>query len=312
MKYTLQIIVLLLVIACKPMRPLHIISEDKMEDILYDYHISLALAELEKGDLQENRYLLTQAALRKHNVTEAEFDTSLVYWCRNSEKMVKICERVSQRLSYVAATQGVERKEHSRYSYLKNEGDTANVWNLREGVIIIPNIIGNIYSFTIDADTTYMPGDNFEWVFSTKFVSSDHYQEAWALLSYQFENDSVEGVSQRITTNKQVEIKLNCPKKFKDIKIRSLNGSIYMPLRESGFGVLSVSNFVLVRYHDLTRKNKKSQEDDVVLKDSIINVNVSDTILQRQNPYDIRDKQDNERKINIIKDKPLKIMPSRR
>lgn len=171
----------LLVVACTPGIPSYVLSEEELEDFLVDYQLALALAEEQKGDVQENRYIFTQTVLKKYGLTEADLDTSLLYWCRHSEKMVEICERVTDRISYMAETQGVERQEKNPYSFLTNEGDTANVWNLREGVVLLPNIVDNIYSFSIDADSTYRPGDTFMWAFKSQFLSSDNDNEAYAL-----------------------------------------------------------------------------------------------------------------------------------
>lgn len=309
MKYILSLFLLALLFACTPNRPSGVLSEGDMEDILVDYHLALAMAELQTGDLQENRYILTQAALRKHGITEAELDTSLVYWCRNSERFVKVCERVNKRLTFMAESQGVERQEKNTYSYLATEGDTANIWNLRDGVVLIPNVIDNVYSFTIDADTTYYPGDYFMWAFKLQFLSSDHYTEAYALLSVTYENDSIVGTSQRLGGRKQVEIRLHCPTKYTNLRIRSVNGTIYMPIRERGFGILSASNFVLARYHDLSRNKSANKVETqpilpVVSTEKTPEV-APDTIRVRQNPYDIRGDKAEKRTINIVKDKPL-------
>lgn len=312
MKYICYLLLGLLILSCKPSRPSGILSEDEMEDILVDYHLALAMAELQTGDLQENRYILTQAALKKHGVTEAELDTSLVYWCRHSEKLVKVCERVSERLSFMAESRGVERQEKNPYSYLKTEGDTANIWNLREGVVIIPNVVDNIYSFSIDADSTYYPGDYFTWAFKTQFLSSDRYNEAYALLSITYENDSVVGTSQRLSSNRQTEVRLSCAKDYKDMRIRNVNGTIYMPLRDKGFGILALQNFVLVRYHDLTINKTDEAQEDSVAKPTELQLHVLDSARVRQNPYDIRDEQADERTINIVRDKPIRTNRRRR
>lgn len=312
MKYICYLSLALFIFSCTPNRPSGILSEGDMEDILVDYHLALAMAEVEKGDLQENRYILTQAALKKHRVTEAQLDTSLVYWCRNSEKMVKICERVSERLSYMAESQGVERQEKNPYSYLSTEGDTANVWNLREGVVLVPNVVDNIYSFSIDADTTYKTGDYFMWAFKTQFLSSDYLKEAFALLSIHYANDSIVGTSQRLSSNRQYEVRLVCPTKFRDVPIRSVNGTIYIPLRDKGFGILALNNFVLVRYHDLKKKIKEEKSLEVVSVDSTLQIENVDSNRVRQNPYDIRDEQADQRTIKIVKDKPLKVVRRRR
>lgn len=175
MKNILFLLIILIVFSCTPNKPFNVLSEGDMEDVMVDYHLALAMAELQTGDLQENRYIFTQAVLKKHGITEEELDTSLIYWCRNSENFVEVCERVSKRLTYMAESQGVERQEKNPYSYLTTEGDTANIWNLRNGVVLIPNIVDNIYSFSIEADSTYRPGDYFLWAFKTQFLSSDHY-----------------------------------------------------------------------------------------------------------------------------------------
>lgn len=307
MKHICSLICLALFLACAPNRPSNVLSEDDMEDVLVDYHLALAMAELQVGDLQANRYILTQAALKKHDITEAELDTSLVYWCQNSEKFVKICERVSERLNYMAESQGVERQEKNRYSYLATEGDTANVWNLREGVVLIPNIVDNIYSFSIEADSTYLPGDYFMWAFKTQFLSSDHYNEAYALFTIHYENDSIVGKSQRLGSSRQYEMKINCPAKFRDVPIRNISGTVYIPTRERGFGILALNNFVLVRFHDLTRKNiNDEKKPDEAPADSSLKLQQVDSTRVRQNPYDIRNEQNDERKIRIVKDKPLR------
>lgn len=314
MKYICYLFFALLLVSCKPSRPYGILSEEEMEDIMVDYHLALAMAELQVGDLQENRYILTQAALKKHGITEAELDTSLVYWCRHSEKFVDICEEVTKRLNFMAESQGIERQERNPYSYLKTEGDTANVWNLRNSVVLIPNVVDNIYSFSIDADSTYNPGDYFTWAFKTQFLSSDRYSEAYAILSVTYANDSIVGTSQRLGGNRQTEIRMACPEKCKNLPIRSVNGTIYMPLREQGFGILAVNNFVLVRYHDLDLKKKREKQEEVE-EDSVEVVvskpEVRDSARVRQNPYDIRNEQADERTINIVRDKPIRKMRRR-
>lgn len=313
MKYTYILFLITLVLACTPSRPSGVLSEDDMEDILVDYHLALAMAEQQVGDLQVNRYVFTQTALKKHDITEAELDSSLLYWCRNSEDLVKICRNVSERLTFMAEAQGIERQEKNPYSYLATEGDTANVWNLRNSVVLIPNIIDNIYSFSIEADTTYSPGDYFLWAFKTHFLSSDHYNEAYALLSVHFENDSVVGTSQRLSSNRQMEIKLNCPAKLSDVPIRSVNGTIYIPLRDKGFGILAVDNFVLVRYHDLNKRSTVINQEVEENADSTLQLQSPDSTRVRSNPYAIREEQAaDERTINIVRDKPLRVNRRRR
>ena len=52
MKYICFFCIASILFACTPQRPAGILSEKKMEDIMVDYHLALAMAEIQSGDLQ--------------------------------------------------------------------------------------------------------------------------------------------------------------------------------------------------------------------------------------------------------------------
>ena len=75
---------------CKPKRPNGILSEGKMEKVMVDYHLAQGMAEAaNEGDLEATRYKYIQAVFKKHHITDAEFDSSLVYYFENSEKFLE-------------------------------------------------------------------------------------------------------------------------------------------------------------------------------------------------------------------------------
>ena len=92
MKQTLWVLALLMsaccmsLTGCKPSLPDDVLSQGKMEDILYDYHLALAMVQNEGGD-ETQRFIYKDAVLRKHDVTSAEFDSSMVYYMRHTDKM---------------------------------------------------------------------------------------------------------------------------------------------------------------------------------------------------------------------------------
>ena len=125
--------------SCSEGIPHGVLSSGKMEDVLVDYHLAEAMAEQMPGNRDENMCLMVESALRKHGVSRAELDSSLVYWCRNSEKFNDIYLNVYKRLDIMAQDVGVEHQEQSMYSNLKTEGDTANVWTMRSHAILLAN-----------------------------------------------------------------------------------------------------------------------------------------------------------------------------
>ena len=83
---------LMLVVGCKPSIPKGIISPGDMEDILYDYHLARAMSNyVVNNDSREfNETMYFQAMLKKHDVTEAEFDSSLVYYYSRADQFAEI------------------------------------------------------------------------------------------------------------------------------------------------------------------------------------------------------------------------------
>ena len=79
--------------SCKPSIPRDVIDPDDMEDILYDYHLADAAANLNSDSTRfYNARLYQLAVLKKHGVTEAQFDSSMVYYTRHTEKLYAIYE----------------------------------------------------------------------------------------------------------------------------------------------------------------------------------------------------------------------------
>ena len=116
MKQTLWVLALLMsaccmsLTGCKPSLPDDVLSQGKMEDILYDYHLALAMVQNEGGD-ETQRFIYKDAVLRKHDVTSAEFDSSMVYYMRHTDKMYTIYKNLSDRLNDEAVSLGADASD---------------------------------------------------------------------------------------------------------------------------------------------------------------------------------------------------------
>ena len=145
---------------CKPKVPSKYIQPDDMADILYDYYVMKSLAS--QGDNSEyNRNLYYLGVLKKHSVSEAEFDSSLVYYYSHAERLAKVYETVSKRLQSEATKLGASVGEIGKYANLTAKGDTANIWKDATCAILMPAPPYNRIDFTIKADSTFKRGDSF-------------------------------------------------------------------------------------------------------------------------------------------------------
>ena len=84
--------------ACQVKRPKVVISDAKMENVLYDYHIAKAMGEEVPYTDGYKRVLYIESVFKKHGITQAEFDSSMVWFTRNPEVLTKIYEKVNARL----------------------------------------------------------------------------------------------------------------------------------------------------------------------------------------------------------------------
>ena len=131
---------LLLLVACKPKVPSQVIQPGEMEDVLYDYYLAQGMSlptDQESGDYNEeyNRQLV----LKKYGYTQADFDSSMVWYYNHLEDLYKIYERVQHRLSEDALAQGTSVRELQQFTKTySHNSDTTDVWDGKRYLLLYP------------------------------------------------------------------------------------------------------------------------------------------------------------------------------
>ena len=257
------LLVLMLVVACKPSVPSEYIQPGDMEDILYDYHLALAMSRQKGGsDMDFNRSLYFQSVLKKHDVTEAEFDSSLVYYYSHAYRLKDIYSEVNQRLSDEATSLGVAVGDISRYSQYSTTGDTANIWSQRTDLLLIPRPAMNRYDFTVKVDSTFKKGDSFMFQFMSEFIWQSGSKDITVCIVCKYEGDSIIQTANHISVagTAQVRIPANREKKLKEMR-----GFIYLSDGGDDSNVrkmLFISQIQLIRFHDEMTSNEDTTDDE--------------------------------------------------
>ena len=145
--------------SCKPSLPSGVLSKGKMTDILYDYHLALAMAHMDDNGDKGQSLAYREAVLRKHDVTSAEFDSSMVYYMRHTELLEDVYKDLTDRYNNEITAMGGSAKEGGEFANLSATGDTANVWNLATSMVFMPVKPFNSTSFDIKVDSTFHKGD---------------------------------------------------------------------------------------------------------------------------------------------------------
>ena len=196
---------------CKPGIPREFLQPGELEDILYDYHVAdgMAYADANYTDLAYRRQIYREAALRKHGITQAELDSSLVYYYRHADKLHDIYANLAKRLNNDAIALGATANELSQFGNVTAQGDTATVWRNERSLVLIPQAPYNTVSFDVRADTAYHKGDKMILSFDNQFIFQEGIKDGVAMLAVTFTNDSTSTVLNHITSDNQYNLQVS-------------------------------------------------------------------------------------------------------
>ncbi len=268
---TVVFILLLTLASCKPKRPAGILSPAQMESLLVDYHLAQGMAEAagEGKNMEELRYIYIRAALKKHHIDEAVFDSSIVYYSANSEQLAVICAHVCDRIEAmggVAGTGDGDDTQGGKYAHLTTQGDTANVWTGMRHATLMPDILHNLLVLTWQADTATRAGDSFVWYCNSQKVAQGNLPDVYVQLIVRYENDTVTSMTSHIYGDRDVEVFYTPYSTLDSLRPTSVTAMVFMSTREqAGADGQSKNNAeaLLLRDISLVRMHKKPVEQPV-------------------------------------------------
>ncbi len=259
---------LLLLSACKPKIPSDIIQPDEMEDLLYDYHLAQGMSSEGNVNSHYNSHFYFEAALKKHNVTHAEFDSALVYYYTRSDRFIDIYKRVQERLGDEALVLGASTSEVERYITQSVTGDTLDVWDGNRREILIPTRPYHLMQFYIEADTSYRAGDSFLMTFTNTYLKQNSSKHADAYLAITYKNDSTISRNTIVSGNGSTTLRIPpC-----DEQVKTIRGYISLGQRHDSNSdanevcFLFLDRIQLIRFH---KKSDTSEKKDTVKADTV-------------------------------------------
>ena len=133
--------------SCKPSLPGDMLSKGQMTDILYDYHLALSMAHTKDGGDKGESLTYREAVLKKHDVTSAEFDSSMVYYMRHTELLKDVYKDLADRLGNETEALGGSSHAGAEFNTLSVTGDTANIWSYARSMVFSTIQPYNVFSF---------------------------------------------------------------------------------------------------------------------------------------------------------------------
>lgn len=252
--------------ACGVERPDTVLSDAAMENVLYDYHIAKALGEQTERGENYKRVLYMDYVYKKHDITEAQFDSSMVWFSRHPDVLSEIYKKVTERLRTEEAY--VERLVALRENkpLTSRAGDSIDVWAWQRIYQLSGMPMDNRIAFTLPSDSNFKARDTLRWSVHFTFSGETYDSLKAPVMALQmcFSNDSVisdfvqihKGGTQMLTLTGDT---------LGDIK--EVNGFIYYPCQDS-VKPLMMNRISLMRYH------ARAIDSLTLIKDSLVASNV--------------------------------------
>lgn len=217
----------------------------------------------------EKKYEVTlyrQAVLKKYGITQAEFDSSLVYYVRHADRLHKIYENLSKRLSDEALALGASANDISKYGDLTSVKDTSNMWRGVSSCVLMPNAPYNTMSFEITADSTYHEGDKLIFSFNSNFIFKEGARDGVAMLAVQFKNDSIASSVIHLSSNNNYSISIA---DTENNGIKAIRGFVYLnkslsDQNKNALNLLAIDRIRLIRMRNNGRTKPQSTSNNSV------------------------------------------------
>ena len=242
-------IVVFAVAGCKVKRPSDVISESKMENLLYDYHLAKSMGDNLPYSENYKKALYIDAVFKKYGTTQAAFDSSMVWYTRNTEILSKIYDKVKKRLKDEQELVGDLIAKRDKKPKMTKQGDSIDVWPWQRMVRLTGEMMDNQYVFTLPTDSNYKDRDTLVWEVRYRFLEpmlADSLRGVTMAMQVIYEKDTINHWK-TVTEPGVQQIRL-----FADTlgSMKEIKGFIYYPMdsQEKGGAVLA-DRFMMTRYH---------------------------------------------------------------
>lgn len=255
--------------SCGKKVPGEIIQPQAMENLLYDYHLATTMS----ADLPYDENYKKQAYLayvfQKHGVTEAEFDSSMVWYSRHSDEMNTIYQNLQKRMEIDASKLKKQAVRSSGEVTVSLSGDTVDLWQDRAIYWLTSSTLTNKLTFDLKADTSFHERDKMVLEADFSFLPKDKCAGKVVMgMNLIFDNDSTQGISRIAEVSGIQRLVLRPDSAF---KYKNVTGFMYYTGKEQS-SVL-ISDIRLMRYRipeeDLQMQNDSMAADTLAPNDTL-------------------------------------------
>lgn len=242
----LVIVAMVIMVSCGKQIPDDIIQPVEMENLLYDYHLAITMGNDLNYEERYKRELYKEYVFNKHGVTEELFDSSMVWYTRNSKELTEIYKKLQKRFEMAEDHMRTQLNRHSGQIEVSLSGDSVDVWSDRDLYWLTSSPLTNKLMFDLKADTTFHVNDVLNFSADFSFLTSEAKSpKVVAALNVVFKNDSMQSVTKVMDKSGYYELVL---RPDSALEYKTINGFIYFSNPDSLDASAIIRNIRLMRY----------------------------------------------------------------
>lgn len=252
-------------------RPKGVLPEDKMEDVLYDYHLAKAMGENLPYTENYKRALFLEYVYQKHETTKEVFDSSLVWYTRHSDVLLGVYEKVSERLKEQQGIISDLVAIRDNKPKISQPGDSVDLWIWEHLYQLTGRELDNKIKFTFPSDSNFRARDTLVWEANYKFVATlpDSSEAPVMAMQVVYSNDSIISEIKRVLDSGKHALMLQNDTLG---KIKEVRGFVYYSGGKDSLKRVLVNEMSLMRYHSndsLFMKTDSIEEREPVIEDKL-------------------------------------------
>lgn len=248
-------------------KPFGILSEEKLENILFEMHKTEGALQSEGFNLNttpEEKKKYYDEILKKYDVSQADFDSTLVWYTKHPKEFGELYQNILTRFDTLSA-----EVQRGKYHPKNNQNGIVEVdlWNLRRNYKLTKDSARTKINFEILNTDNLLVGDKYVLSFLRRVATSDSSVNPHIVLKINYINGKSDSIYTK-TYNDNLLRRYTLIFKARDtLKIKSLSGYLLGNKISKGKMNATLDSIKLIRKFNVYNVNKLKLRLD--LKDKI-------------------------------------------
>lgn len=243
------------------LKPAGVLSEEKMENILFEMHKTEGALQAKEITAQtlENKKLYFSQILKNQHVTQAEFDSTIVWYTKHPMEFADLYKNIITRFDTLNAQvqRGTFHPKDANYGITD-----VDIWNLKKMYKFTKDSMRTKVDFEIAGNDILLVGDKYTLSFLRRVAPCDSSENPFIVLKINYLNGKKDSIFTK-TYNDSLLRRYKLIFKVRDtLKIKSISGSLLGVKTPKGKMCATLDSVKLMRSFNTYNQYKIRQRVD--------------------------------------------------